>query len=211
MTSDRDSQFPTTDDQLLLRARAGDKDALESLLLRHGPVIRERLEINPKWRSVLEPSDVLQVTYLEAFLHIQSFKGDAKSFGGWLRRVAENNLRDAIQALERDKRPQPGDRVGPPRDQNDISWLYDLLTGSMATPSWHAMSKEMRGVLEAEVNALPRDWSSIVRSVFFDGLSVSEIAEKMNKTPGAVHLMRIRAVARLRQRLGSDSRFISYH
>lgn len=203
--------FMPSDEQLLLRARSGDKDALEQLLLRHGPAIRERLEINPKWRSVLEANDVLQVTYLEAFLHIGDFKGDARSFGSWLRRIAENNLRDAIQALERDKRPQPGDRIGPPRDQNDYGWLYDLLTGSMSTPSWHAMSKEMRGVLETEVDALPRDWSNIIRWVFFDGLGVSDIAKKLNKTPGAVHLMRIRAVARLRERLGSDSRFMSYH
>lgn len=206
-----DSEVCPSDDQLLLRARADDRDALEHLLLKHGPPIRDRLGINPKWRSVLEPNDVMQVTYFEAFLQISHFKGDAGAFPGWLRRIAENNLRDAIQSLERDKRPQPGDRVTAPPDENDFAWLYDLMTGGSATPSWHAMDKELRQLLEVEIDALPRDWGNVIRWIFLDGLGVSDVAERMNKTTGAVHLMRIRAVARLRKRLGSDSRFMSFH
>ncbi|MBK8268425.1 MAG: sigma-70 family RNA polymerase sigma factor [Planctomycetes bacterium] len=206
-----DSSAGPSDDQLLLRARAADRDALEQLLLRHGPHIRERLEINPKWQSVLEPSDIMQVTYFEAFLQISNFKGDGRSFPGWLRRIAENNLRDAIQSLERDKRPQPSNRISAPENENDFAWLYDLITGGMATPSWHAMDKELRQLLEAEIDALPRDWGNVVRWVFFDGLGVVEVAAKLGKTPGAVHLMRIRAVGRLRQQLGSDSKFLNYH
>lgn len=200
-----------TDDQLLLRARDGDRDAVEQLLLRHGPPIRDRLEINPKWRSVLETNDIMQVTYLEAFLQFDRFSGDAKSFPGWLRRIAENNLRDAIQALEREKRPQPGNRVVSSEEGADFAWLYDLITGGSATPSWHAMGKELRHFLEAEVDALPRDWRNVLHWMYFDGLGVAEVAQRMSKTTGAVHLMRIRAVARLRERLGSDSRFMSYH
>ncbi|HWL92137.1 MAG TPA: sigma-70 family RNA polymerase sigma factor [Phycisphaerae bacterium] len=200
-----------SDEQLLLRARGGDRDALQQLLLRHGPPLRPRIEINPKWRSVLEPNDILQVTYFEAFLQFDRFKGDARAFPGWLWRVTENNLRDAIQALEREKRPQPGNRLTAPDDAGDFAWLNELLTGGLGTPSWHAMGKELRQFLESEVDSLPRDWRSVLRWTFFDGLSVSEIADKMNKTTGAVHLIRIRAVARLRERFGSDSRFLSDH
>lgn len=210
MSTSPGGEFESSDEQLLLRARADDRDAIAQLLRRHGPAIREYLEINPKWQSVLEPNDVMQVTYMEAFLQISHFKGDARSFRSWLRRIAENNLRDAIQSLERDKRPQPGDRVSTSDADGDLAWLNDLLTGGMASPSWHAMGKELRDILEAEIDALPADWSNIIRWIFLEGLGVSEVAARMNKSPGAVHLMRIRAVSRLRERLGSDSRIMYY-
>jgi hypothetical protein len=58
-------------DQALLRvAKTGDMDALGTLLKRHGPGVRAGLQINPKWRSVLEVDDVMQVTYFDAAHYI---------------------------------------------------------------------------------------------------------------------------------------------
>ena len=40
----------------------------------------------------IDRDDILQVTYLEAFLKIACSKGDAEVFGCWLDRIARNNL-----------------------------------------------------------------------------------------------------------------------
>lgn len=202
--------MPLSDEQLLLRAQSGDKNALSELLLRHGPSIRSGLKINPKWRSVLDPEDVMQVTYFEAFERIAHLKEGARSFPAWLQRIAENNLRDAIAWLQREKRPQPERRVRKAEDHDPLAWLYDLISGGGGSPSRHAMGNETLKLLEEEIDKLPRDYGEVLRDVFLEGRSVADVADRMGKTPGAVHLLRIRAVERLRARLGSGSKFLSY-
>src|SRR5687767_13718056 len=63
-------------------------------------------------RPIFDADDVMQITCLEAFLHIREFvPARPGSFAAWLRRLAENNLRDTVRELQRDKRPPPGKRV----------------------------------------------------------------------------------------------------
>lgn len=200
-----------SDGQLLQQARAGDKQALSELLLRHGPDIRAGLHINPKWRSMLEADDVMQITYFEAFEQISQFTGEAEAFGAWLRRIALNNLRDAIDWLQRDKRPQPENRIAAPRNGDTIAWLCAQLTGGGESPSHQAVSNEMRRLLEAEIDRLPEDYANVLRWIFLEGKPVREVAQRMGKTRGAVHLLRIRAVSRLRQQMGSGSAFLSFY
>ena len=197
--------------ELLHRARTGDRAALSDLLLLHGSAIRDGLDINPKWRSVLEVDDVLQVTYFEVFEQIDQFDGDERAFPNWLRRIAQNNLRDAIHWLKREKRPQPEMRITAPSGSNGVAWLYELVAGGGTSPSHHAARNEMRRMLESEIEALPHDYGLVLRRIFLEGDSVGEVAEEMGRSRGAVHLLRIRAVDRLRARLGSGSQFFSYH
>ena len=61
---------------LVERASGGDEDALCALLSYVGPIVRDRLKpkIGAQWRTSLDEDDVMQVTYLEAFLLIDQFK-----------------------------------------------------------------------------------------------------------------------------------------
>ena len=90
----------------------------------------------------------MQVTYFEAFEHITGFKSDAGAFPKWLNRIAQNNLRDAVEWLERDKRPQPDNRLTPPRGENTALWLHELIADTGTTPSGRVASEETRQVLE---------------------------------------------------------------
>ena len=88
------------------RAIDGDGEALEELLRECGPRVAAGLSIDPRWRPSLETEEVMQVTYLEAYLRIFTLQARTMAgFRGWLARIAENNLRDAVRALQRDKRP----------------------------------------------------------------------------------------------------------
>ncbi|MCB9852883.1 MAG: sigma-70 family RNA polymerase sigma factor [Phycisphaerales bacterium] len=200
-----------SDEQLLQRARHGDKSALGDLLLRHGPHVRERLQINSRWRAVLEPNDIMQVTYFEAFEQISRFTGTATSFPRWLKRIADNNLRDAIQFLDRAKRPPPDRRVVSSETGDGVAMLYELIEEGGVSPSRQAGMHEIRQVLEDEIDRLPDDYQRVIRRLFLEGKSVSDVAEEMGRTSGAIHLLRIRAVKRLGEMLGSGSRFFSHH
>ena len=111
--------MPVSDVEQLDQAVQGDADALMALLRQFGPAIRRRLDINQAWRSKLDAADVMQVTYLEAFLRIGQLKTrDSEVFAAWLTRIAENNLRDAVRQFQRLKRPDPRRPLLPPRKRH---------------------------------------------------------------------------------------------
>jgi RNA polymerase sigma-70 factor, ECF subfamily len=201
-----------TDDELVRRAVQGDYDALSALLARYGLQIERQLQgmIARRWRSVLDIEDVMQVTYLEAFLEIERYPaGDACSFAGWLKRIAENNLRDAVRALQREKRPQPARRVGAPAYADSGVALIEVLGGSTTTAGGAAARHENQRLVETAIGQLPDDYATVVRLYDLEGLSGPEVAERTGRSRGAVHMLRSRAHAHLRRLLGSESKFFS--
>ena len=85
-----------TQRELIIGAVRGDSDALSKLLERQAPALRQALSADNTWLSHLELADVLQVTYLEAVLHIRRFDPQrSDSLGAWLLKIARNNLRRA--------------------------------------------------------------------------------------------------------------------
>jgi RNA polymerase sigma-70 factor (ECF subfamily) len=194
------------EEQLLRAAVGGDVDALSTLLARHGPDVERSLRINPVWRAALETADVMQVTYLEAFLRIATFDpARGTPFGAWLRRIAENNLRDAIRGLERQKQPQPRDRVYPARSEDSLIGLYNLLGADSSTPSREVRRDEAVRRLEAAIAGLPERYRQVIRLYDLEERSIEEVANRTGRSPGAVHMMRARAHDRLREQLGAAS------
>ena len=135
------------DSELLSAATGGDAEALRTLLKRHGLKARTAIrgKIGPQWQSVLDADDVMQIAYMEAFLHIEQVEAaNTGMFVNWLKRIAENALRDAIKGLQRKKRPQPAQRVHTPAGNDSYVALIDQLAVSATTPtvrSPHAVLK----------------------------------------------------------------------
>lgn len=197
-------------EKLLERAVGGDRAALAELLTKYGPMLRAELNIDRRWQTVLEADDVLQVTYLEAFLHITSFAPNGLAgFYTWLKRIAENNLRDAIKGLERQKRPQPGQRVEVRVGENSTIQLLDLLGVTSATPSRQVAHAELMAAFDAAMQALPPDYATVVRMYDLEGRSIADVAAAVKRSAGAVHMLRARAHARLGELLGPGSQFFS--
>lgn len=202
-----------SENELLTRATEADEEALSELLMRHGPAVRRRIErsIASKWRSVLEADDVMQVTYLEAFLRITHFvpSGDG-SFERWIRRIAENNLRDAARELGSQKRPQPDRRVEelPDRAASCIA-LLEQIGCTTTTPSRHASNDEMRVAVEDYVERLPADYASVIREYDLDGRAIEAVAESLGRSVGAVYMLRARAHDRLKEMIGSGTQFFT--
>lgn len=191
---------------LVAGAVSGNPDALSRLLEKYGPEIEDRLQIARKWRPVLEPGDVMQVTYLEAFMQIGRFRPDQfESFPGWLRRIAENNLRDAIRGLERQKHPQPDRRVEAAVGAESFVHLYETLAATSTTPSRVYGKADTKRLLEESIDQLPPDYARTIRLYDLESRPIGEIAEQMGRTPGAVHMLRARAHERLCEILGTAS------
>lgn len=198
------------EDELVRRAVGGDMSALTSLLEHYCGAVRAALSIDQKWASVLDPDDVLQVTFLEAFLRIDKFKTeDSGAFLGWLNRIAQNNLRDAVRELSAVKRSPPGRRIGAGDPQDSTSLLLANLGMTTTTPSRSAASAEVSAAINNAIALMPADYGTVVRLYDLEGMPIGDVAAAMGRTAGAVHMLRTRAHEQLREILGSDSAFFS--
>jgi RNA polymerase sigma-70 factor (ECF subfamily) len=199
------------DHQLVDQAVAGDDGALTELLRRHGPSVRAQTaaSMGSKWQSVLEADDVMQVTYLEAFLRIDRFEHRGENtFAAWLAQIARNNLRDAIDELSRLKRPQPENRIIASGEDSAVA-LMDKIGYTSTTPSRQAGRREIQQAVEAAVEDLPDDYATVVRMYDLQGRSAAEVSRVMGRSEGAVYMLRARAHDRLRESLGTSSRWMS--
>lgn len=202
------------EESLVVGATGGDEESLCALLGHYGPIVRDRLKpkIGPQWRTAVDEDDVMQVTYLEAFLLIGQFKFRGPgSFLAWLSQVAENNLRDALRGLQAAKRPNPKRRVQVSRHAAESSFvaLVELLGATDSTPSRAAARDESEQMIEQTLSALPPDYERVVRLYDLECRSAQEVAEQLGRSTGAIYMLRARAHERMRSDLGNASQFFT--
>jgi len=201
-----------TDQELFAQATGGDVDAVGDLLRRHGPAARRNISgrIPRQWQSVVSEDDVMQQTYADAFRSIGRFEPTADgSFAGWLTSLARCNLRDATKMLEAEKRGGGRRRVEAPCTDESYVALYDLLAASGTTPSRHAAREEARAALKEAIQQLPDAYRTLVQLYDLEGQSIESVAQALNRSPGAVYMLRARAHSRLGEILGGPSDFLS--
>jgi RNA polymerase sigma factor (sigma-70 family) len=197
-----------TDGRLIEQAVQGDRDALTQLLHKYGPRIRQHLRISRTWQDSLDVADVLQVTYLEAFLQIRRLIcREPSAFARWLRMIAENNLRNAIRDLRRDKRANPRRRLRSPTPDESTALLLERVARTSMTASRIVTDQESQEALRQAIARLPRPYRTVVEMCDLQGKSPAEVSRTLRRSPGAVHMLRARAHDRLREILGSRSRF----
>jgi RNA polymerase sigma-70 factor, ECF subfamily len=192
---------------LVGRAVAGDADSLSTLLAHFGPQVERQLQIGRIWQSQIDPGDVMQVTYLEAFMQIGVFRPEqAGAFEAWLGRIAQNNLRDAIRGLERQKQMPQARRVEfAPNSDDSYTGLYEQIAATTTTASRVATKKDTTRLLQAAIDLLPPDYAMSVRLYDLEGQSIGDVAKSMGRSTGAVHMIRARAHERLGELLGTAS------
>lgn len=200
-------------DALVANALDGDVEALMAVLEEIAPRIRARItpKIPAAYQSMIEPDDVMQVTYGEAYSKIRRFRaGDADAFASWIATLAENNLIDALRALDAAKRPGPKHRVEKPKMAEDsMAALVDLLGVTSTTPSIVAMRGEAGNILVQTIEKLSPEYAAVIRLYDLDGMPAAEVARRIGKSEGAMYMLRARAHERLREFLGKESRFFS--
>lgn len=186
------------DIKLVERAVGGSTDAIEALLRELEPELRSGLTIPARWQRSLDRDDILQVSFLEAFLRLGSLRD--RTPGGalaWLRSLVRNNLTDAVRALDRDKRPDPRKRLTHGQEGQSARTLLGMVAGGVETAGSTASIKEQVELLQGAVLQLPASYRLVVQRVDLDECSVAEVAVEMERSTGAVHLLRSRAHARL--------------
>jgi RNA polymerase sigma factor (sigma-70 family) len=202
---------PSDQNRLLAEAQAGNRVSLATLLEAVGPVVRSRIaaKITGPLQANLDADDVMQVTYLEAVLRLDRFRtGGVDGFTAWLSRLAENNLIDAVRALEAAKRGG-GQRLAAANPEESMVALVEVLGVTSTTPSRVAARGEVGRHLEAALATLPRDYEQVIRLYDLAAKPITEVASALGRSEGATWMLRARAHDRLREAMGSGHRYFS--
>jgi RNA polymerase sigma-70 factor, ECF subfamily len=173
-----------TDLDLVIRARNGDRNALEALVERHSPRVN-RLAAQ-LFEDLEEARDAAQESLVKLCTRLRQFRGDAQ-FATWLHRLVVNTCRDRM-AWQRVRRTEPlpaDDTAGV--DDGDL--IRIALLGDLRRDVAEALSKLSRNQRIAVV----------LRDSF--GLSYEEIARVARMPVGTAKCYVHRARARLRARL----------
>jgi RNA polymerase sigma-70 factor (ECF subfamily) len=197
-------------EELIRAARAGQRTALESLLARYLPFIR--LVVRCQGRRLglagdalaarVDDSDIVQETLLKATQSIGQFAGTAEpQWRAWLRTTAERegyrqmrlHLDADRRAVAREVRPAADDSLTGSRPLDD--WLARTLT----TPSLAAIRGERAAWLGETLAMLPDDYREVLVWRHLEGLEFPEIGARMDRSAGAVRVLWVRALKRLRQ------------
>lgn len=195
----------------LRRAVAGDREALSTLLCEHAPAVRAALagRIPRRWRSVLSIDDVLQQTFTDALLDIETFDPDGDgAFCGWLVRIAQCSLRDAVRVLAAVKRGGRSYRVQFDNPDASADALLSTLTDGATRPSRHMARAEATEILEAAMCRLPPSYAAVIRLFDLEGHDAAAVATELGRSTGAIYMLRARAHERLRDLLGDPTNFL---
>ncbi len=194
--------------QILIRdARGGDAAAFQRLVALYHPRLRARLQrqMTADMRAHVEPDDVLQQVYLEAFRSLNQFQYLGKdSFLRWLFTILDRKLIDehrALHAERRDVRREVRAFVSP-----ETASYVDLLArigAKSATASQVLRTRETIGTLEQCLSELPEHYRDVIRMRFLQGRAVSEVARTLKRSEGSVHMICHRALQQLRERFES--------
>jgi RNA polymerase sigma-70 factor (ECF subfamily) len=199
---------PVDREQILSQARAGDADALGQLLqlYRNYLGLLARCQIGRRLQGKVDPSDLIQETFLEAHRDFPSFRGTTEAeFTGWLRRILATNLANLVARYcgtqRRDVRLEQ--QLVEKLDQSS-RLLSQGLVARQSSPSEQVVRRDEAIRLADALEQLPENYRQVLVLRHLEELSFPEVAAQMGKTLDSVKNLWVRALARLRYTLGGS-------
>ena len=181
----------------------GDTELVQRTLSRDETAIRSIMQSNNRRlyrlaRGVLrndsEAEDVVQETYVRAFTHLDSFRGDS-SLATWLARIAMN------EALGRLRRQRPGvEWTSLPPGVLEAQIIQFPLSAT-SDPEKTMAQREIQVVVEHAIDNLPDAFRIVFITRVIEGMNVEETAEILGLKPETVKTRLHRARAMLRDNI----------
>jgi RNA polymerase sigma-70 factor (ECF subfamily) len=186
---------------LLDRVDQGDRQALEQLLSRGRPGLRDFVDyhLDPRLRKRLDPSDVVQEVQLEVARRIEDFlHRRPMPFHLWLRKTAYERLLNLRRDNQRARRAL--DREVRLPERSSLLLVRPLLHNS---PSREAEAREFAERIIRAVAELPERDREILTMRHAEDLSYEEIGCLLEITPAAARQRYGRALIRLQSVLSA--------
>jgi RNA polymerase sigma-70 factor (ECF subfamily) len=181
----------TTDAELVARARGRDEAAVRAIIKSNN----RRLYRLARGilRNDSEAEDVVQETYVRAFTHLESFRGDS-SLATWLGRIAIN------ESLGRLRRQRPGvEWTSLPQGVLEAQIIQFPLSAPSDDPEKSMAQREIQQVVEHAIDELPEAFRIVFITRVLEGMNVEETAEILGLKPETVKTRLHRARNMLRE------------
>jgi RNA polymerase sigma-70 factor, ECF subfamily len=162
-----------------------------------------RLQVEPRFRAKFDPSDIVQQTLLEAVRGWPRFRGNSEAeLSAWLRQILAHVLAHEIRRFGGAQRRDVGREISLEQALAESSRrLGAALHAPESSPSERAGRHELELRLADALSRLPADYAEIVLLRNVEGLSHEDAATRMGRSVGAVRMLWVRALARLREEL----------
>ena len=192
---------------LVSQADSGDEAALVRLLERCAQQQRDetRQRIPAEFRSLLSAEDVLQQTCVDVLQSFASTNLDNDdAFTAWFRQIARRNIIDAVRALRSQKRGGQARRIELTNPEQSLVDLVGALLVTSVTASRQHLQQEAFQNLQSAVEQLPRHYRQVVKRYDLEQCSIETVAAELQRSVGAVFMIRSRAHRILADLLGSS-------
>lgn len=189
---------------LLEEVRAGNRQAFEQLLAQHRPYLSQLVELrlDPKLRSRVDPSDVVQEAQMEAVRRLDAYLEQAPMpFRLWLRQLAHDRLLMARRRHVKAARRAVDQELALPEGSSVL--LAQQLLAAGSSPSQHLGQQEMALRVRQAVDQLAATDRDILLMRTFEGLSFEEVGYLLEIDPAAARKRHGRALLRLHQILAA--------
>ncbi|MEZ5492224.1 MAG: RNA polymerase sigma factor RpoE [Gammaproteobacteria bacterium] len=173
-----------TDQQLVDRVLAGDKQAFNLLVLRYQHRVAALIA-----RFVKDPQeveDVSQEAFIKAYRALALFRGES-AFYTWLYRIAVNTAKNYLVA--RNRRPPAVDVDVDESENSDLA----LPLQEIESPEASLATEMLRQAINEAIGELPEELKTAFTLREFSGLSYEDITEVMGCPVGTVRSRIFRA------------------
>jgi RNA polymerase sigma-70 factor (ECF subfamily) len=146
-----------------------------------------RLQLDGELQRKIDPSDVVQQTLLEAYQKRDAFRGETSGErAAWLRQILAHNLADAMKSLRRAKRDVAREQELGQAVEASSARLEAFLAAEQTSPSMQVAGHEQALALANALAQLPDAQREALVLQHWQGLSLKQIAEHMQRSPSAV-------------------------
>ncbi len=173
------------DQELVVRAQAGDKRAFELLVVKYQRRVARLLSRLIRDQNEIE--DVSQESFIKAYRALPSFRGES-AFYTWLYRIAINTAKNHLSTLGR--RPQ---LLADYEDEEGESLDAAAQIPDYHTPETELSNRQIVSTVNAVVDELPSELRTAITLREMEGLSYEDIAAVMNCPIGTVRSRIFRA------------------
>jgi RNA polymerase sigma-70 factor (ECF subfamily) len=193
-------------ERLLEEARQGQTEPLGELLqlYRNYLTVLATTQLDRRLRRRMNPSDVVQDTMLAAHRDFGQFRGGTeRELLAWLRQILINCLYHAfethLRAKMRDARREISlEQVSAALDRSVVNFAQ-VLADPGPSPSLPVRQRERAVALADQLAKLRPQYRDVIVLRNLQELSFEEVAERMNRKPGAVRMLWLRAIEKFKQ------------
>lgn len=165
-----------------------------------------RLQLDPRLRGKLDPSDIVQEALLKAHQKREQFRGQTEEErAAWLRSILANTLIDVARKYGGQGRDVAAERSLEAALHESSVRLEKWLAADASSPAQHALREEELLRLADALAQLPEDQRTALELKHLGGYSVEAIAQEMGRSKTAIGGLLRRGVKRLRELLHEPS------